>query len=1137
MIQDTELRNLYQTTSTERLQKLQMGLLQLEQGLDNAVALGELHYELHSLKGDSRSLGLDAIAALAEQLDEIVKTIQQQAIAVTLEVNDSLYQGIDTLGQLIEEAITGESATVNLDHTLDLLENVLDPTAASLPAGAAIAIAAPAPPPYIEDSELREIYAATSEGRLQTLETCLHQLDQESLNEDTLALLRRETHSLKGDSRAVGLDTIAGLAQSLEDITKDLQQRSLTPTPTVIHCLQEGVQVIRVLVTEATLGEPSGVNIEDVVERLITTIAAVTVTSPMALPASVTQPENITAAITEPFFDAATIEVVGEDASGVEAIASEPTIIAPDAVNAPDAAAFAELGAPLAAIEGTTLDLAADVVVTAAADVNLKQLTPTDDAHGKPQTVGSSSEQPVAADVDAGQTAPITTRQSLIDDDELREIYRTTSEERLQQLEASLLHLEKNPDDGATFAVLMREAHSLKGDSRSTGVDAVAVLAHAAEDVLTALQRQQVSLTTVSDRLYQSFDAIALLVQEAVTGEPANVNTPQLLQSLRATLPQTAVDIEGELATITKMPTSAKLATVEPKEDSGLQLDTVRVQTRALDALMTQAEELAVTRIQITQTTSQTEQLFALWEEWRAQKQNPSAATTDYEEQFENLILTLRSTVQENSNKLEIVAEDLRDRVRQLQLLPLSILFQSIPRAVRDLAKQQAKEVDLVLEGRETTADKRLIEGIRDSLMHLVRNALDHGIEAPNERIAAGKPPTATLRVKAYQTPLSLVLEIVDDGRGLDLEQIKRTALKRGLYNAAELALMSDNQIQQIILTPGFSTRSFITEVSGRGVGLDVLRTQVEQLKGSIQIDSTPGQGCVFRLQLSTALSTANVVIVEVQGITFAVPIEFLQMTLLVTPNQVTAIDGQDTLLVDDEPVPVADLATILELAESPVYPWATKPSIYRRDRRPCILLKVGDEQAGFFVDRLVDQQEVVSKPLNPLLKRVRNVTAATLLGTGDICMILNPPDLLKSLQRQTLTPTPSVSPKQSQPYRPRILLVEDSPPVRIQEKRLFEEAGYDVVTATNGAEGYEMLNARDFDAIVSDIEMPHLDGLALVTKIRQQPQYKELPIILVTTLDSDEDRQRGADAGANAYILKGRFNQEALLETLATLI
>ncbi|MEO1351721.1 MAG: Hpt domain-containing protein [Cyanobacteria bacterium J06635_15] len=1030
IIEDETLRSLYQATGIERLQKLQTDLLALEQTPNDPAILNALQRELHSLKGDSKSVGLETIAQLVQQIEAVINAIQLQEVEFTIEVSDHLYQGLHTTEQLVHEAVTGEADGVEVDQMLDLLQALLDGAMSTVPT---VPLAAPAPL-YIDDDELREIYRTTSESRLQTLEFSLTQLKQGPDDAATLEVLRRETHSLKGDSRAVGLESVAGLTQSIETLIKDLKSEAMPFTAEVSDCLAQGVGAIRQLVAEAVSGEPSGVDVVQVSDRLFEVAATAALSSP----------------------DASTLP--------------------------PDL------------------------------PVNL------------PVDLSVSTAQPVVSDSE---------------DAELLAIYRTTSEERLQRLEASLLHLEKHPHDEATLADLMREAHSLKGDAGSTGINAVKSLAHAVEDILIGIQRRTLELdSTISDRLYQGLDAIGQLVQAATTGVAVTVDADQHLQALREIAPTLAEDAPQPAATATE--TVAQVAPTPGRQEAGgLERETVRVETRELDALMAQAEDLAVTRIQISQTATQTQQLTALWEEWQANKHKPQTAEPPdppYEERVADLLLNLRATVQDNSSKLERVAEDLRERIRKLQLLPLSTLFQPLPRVVRDLAKQQSKAVNLILEGEDTLADKRILEGIKDSLMHLVRNAIDHGIEDPDEREAAGKSPIATLRVKAYQTAVSLTIDIQDDGQGLDIEKIKRTALKQGLYAREDLAIMSVSQIQRLILAPGFSTRSFITEISGRGVGLDVVQTQVERLKGSIQIESTPGAGSRFRLQLSTSLSTANVVLVEAQGMKFAVPIEFLQMTLLVAPDQINTVEGQDTLTLDGQTIPVTNLVEGLELAQSPTYSWVARSRQQVGDRRSCVLLKVGNEQAGFFVDQLVDQLEVVSKPLSPMLKRVRNVTGATILGTGEICMILNPPDMLKSLQQRPLSAIPA-SAQQTAQRKPIILLVEDSPPVRIQEKRLFEGAGYEVVTATNGLEGYTTLQTRAFDAVVSDVEMPYLDGFSLVAKIRQHPEHDDLPIILVTTLDSDADRKRGADAGANAHILKGRFNQEALLETLERLI
>ncbi len=418
--------------------------------------------------------------------------------------------------------------------------------------------------------------------------------------------------------------------------------------------------------------------------------------------------------------------------------------------------------------------------------------------------------------------------------------------------------------------------------------------------------------------------------------------------------------------------------------------------------------------------------------------------------------------------------------------------------------------------------------------MHMIRNSIDHGIETPQEREKFGKPPTATIRLRGYQTGNSIGIEIVDDGRGLDNESIKRTALRHGVCSSEELAKMSVNQIQSLIFAPGFSTRTEITELSGRGVGLDVVQSKVEQLKGAIAVESTRGLGCTFRLQLNTTLTTTHVLIVEVNSASYAIPIDFVQTTLLVARSQIFATGGCQTIAIDGQPVSVAWLTDLLQLPLTvPTSPKAAEASA---KLLPCIVLQIGTERLGLLVDALLDQQNVVLKPQSKLLQRVRNVSGATILGTGEVCMILNPQDLLKSVQKKTGKGTISQEFLQ-EVKKPAILLVEDSITIRTQVKRILEGAGYDVTAAVDGLDGFNKLKSRNFDAVVSDIQMPNIDGLLLTAKIRQQKEYTELPIILVTTLASDEDKKRGADAGANAYLTKGNFEQKLLLDTLKRLI
>ena len=823
----------------------------------------------------------------------------------------------------------------------------------------------------------------------------------------------------------------------------------------------------------------------------------------------------------------------------------------------------------------------------------------------------------------------------MIEDDELREVFKTASEEHLQNLDEGLLYLEKNPNDAAKIEELLREAHSLKGDAGMLGVKDVATLSHQIEHLLGGLKRQETTLTAdLVDRISYGIDAIRQLVYAAVTGEPCEINAFHSLAYLMGAKPETPTDAisainreqgtgnseqdepEGveppeepqaiEEPVIDSVPVSPPdempipVTTVaEPmnapppvtiSRDSTYKIETIRVPTRNLDGLMTQTGELTVTKIRIAHRLNEIEDLVSLWEEWSrdafvnrfvvhdlennlnryssekgtiGQLQNYYHRSTERLEQLGSLINQLRNTFSEDIARLDIISDELEDGIRTLRLLPLSTIFNLFPRMVRDLARQQRKEIELVISGGETRADKRILEEMKDPLMHILRNAIDHGIETPEERRKSGKPAIAKIELRGYQTATHVVLEVCDDGRGLDIEKIKQTALKRGICQPEELLGMTPQQIHSLIFAPGFTTRTVVTEVSGRGVGMDVVRTNVERLKGIIQVESSPRKGSVFRIQLGTTLATAHVLIVSVQGISYAIPVEFVQMTKLVQVNEIFAIEGRETIVFEDQPISVAQLADLLEIrwTSSQFEPESTisqesksrfslSPSLIQKNpssptmdvASPCIILKVGEEKLGLFVDALVDEQDVVLKPQSQLLKRVRNVAGATILGTGEVCIILSPQDLIKSIRKQAgVISSPIVRSalkvQDNSSVKPVILLVEDSITTRTQEKRILEAAGYEVVTAVDGLDGFNKLGTRSFDAVVSDIQMPNLDGLSLVTKIRQNRDYSELPIILVTSLASDEDKRKGAEVGANAYITKASFNQEVLIETLKRLV
>ena len=565
---------------------------------------------------------------------------------------------------------------------------------------------------------------------------------------------------------------------------------------------------------------------------------------------------------------------------------------------------------------------------------------------------------------------------------------------------------------------------------------------------------------------------------------------------------------------------------------------------------MSQAGELNVTKLRIIQRVEDINEAITLWES--AYKTKYSALRTPHSalessalrapnSAFERLgasLAELKSSVVADSARLDFVNSELEESINKIRLLPLSTIFNLFQRMVRDLAKEKGKEIRLVISGGDTVADKRIIEEMKDPLMHMVRNAIDHGIENPDERERNNKSRSATITIKAYQTPANVVIEVSDDGRGLEIESIKRAALKGKIATDSELAAMSNSQIYALIFVSGVSTSSFISDVSGRGVGLDVVRANVERLKGTVEAESLPEGGCTVRVKLPLTLATSRVMLVEVNSRKYAVSVEHILTTCLVHRKNIFTIEGRQAIVFNNMPLPVLPLSELLELkANTPNSEFRTPHSnASHSDILPCIILSTGDDMVGIFADVLLDEQEIVVKQYSSILKRVRNVSGATILGTGDVCMILNAFDLVKSVKMkrsQAVVETP----EQETETRKSVLVAEDSITVRTQMKRIIEGAGYEVVVAVDGLDAFKKLSGRPFDALVSDINMPNMNGLELTEKVRLNKKFKDMPVILVTSLASDSDRQRGLEAGANAYMAKPSFDQKVFLETLGRLV
>jgi two-component system chemotaxis sensor kinase CheA len=701
---------------------------------------------------------------------------------------------------------------------------------------------------------------------------------------------------------------------------------------------------------------------------------------------------------------------------------------------------------------------------------------------------------------------------------ELLGIFAAEAAEHIEVINRGLLAIEGA--DGAVSDELLQEvfraAHSLKGAAGAVNLPQVAVLAHELEDTFAELQQTAaVPQPEVIQEAYHRLDAIETLVRAATAGGPERTSS------------------EGNGQTSGGAPSVPSPPIAE---------DTVRVPTRKLDVLIAHVGELVVSRLGSEQRLAEVRALEAsvarseaMWRKaLRGRSHGDGSEGDDVPDQSfarmkdtRRALAQIRGAFDADVRRLAQVTADLEADVRRARLLPLAKILDAFPRLVRDLAKETGKEIRLVVHGSETEVDRALLEQVKDPLLHLVRNSVEHGIEPPEERATSGKPRTGTITISVRQHGEILLVEVADDGTGIDVPRVRRQAVESGLLSGEAAAELPEKEAVSLILRAGLSTSPAVTELSGRGVGLDAVRDAAERLNGSVSLETDPGQGTVVRLSLPVTVSTMHAVLLEAGRQTFALPVAAVDRTLRVREQDVLPAQGREAVLVDGRPVVLVPLAEVLSLDET--------PGSEERLERPAVVVASHERRIALLADRVARTGEVVIKNLPEPLSGVRHIAGATILGTGDVALILSPGDLVASVERHE----GEGAFRAGDVIRDRatILVVEDSVTTRTLEKNLLEAAGYSVVVAGDGLEAWGLLESGGCDLIVADVEMPRMDGFSLTARVRSDQRLRDLPVVLVTSRSTREDRERGVEAGADAYIVKGAFDQERLLDTIRRLL
>lgn len=747
--------------------------------------------------------------------------------------------------------------------------------------------------------------------------------------------------------------------------------------------------------------------------------------------------------------------------------------------------------------------------------------------------------------------------------------------------------------------VVFREAHSLKGAARSVNLADIEALCQAMEGVFAAMKRHEIEgYAELFDLLQQAADHLDRLL--SASGGELSAEIKFRLDELVGRLEETVVLRNGErekgrigedLSTIppvadsppqeaSPIPRFSDFPVQEvsppppaPRPPIPATTETVRVSTAKLSSVLLQSEEMLFAKLSAAQRVVQmreTRSCFHAWEkEWARiipvmqqirssldtappadsehSSQHRSAGSKremlklfeffewnrDFIKTVEERYITEIKTAKQDSRTLDGMVNNLLADMKKVLMFPFSSLLEILPKIVRELSRDNGKEADLVIRGEEIEIDRRILEEMKDPLVHLIRNCIDHGIENPAERKTKNKPLRGVITVEVSPRDNCVELIIADDGAGIPLDRIRGALLKLGTVTREKAEELTSRELLPYVFQSGVSTSPIITELSGRGLGLAIVREKVEKLGGTVSLESSPDTGTRFRIILPLTVATFHGVLVRLGELTFVIPTMHVERSLRLEREDIKTVENRETIHLQGEAVSLARLADVLELTP-------TANATACSGKVQAVVLTAAGTSIAFLVDEVLNEQEVLLKGLGRQLSRVRNVSGVTVIGNGKVVPILNVPDLLKSAVKfsgRSSQPAAADDTQQAVGLKRSVMVVEDSITTRTLLQNILGAAGYDVATAIDGLDACNKLKNANFDIVVSDVEMPRMDGFELTAHIRADKRLAELPVVLVTALESREDRERGIDAGANAYLVKSNFDQSNLLEVIKRFI
>ncbi len=716
--------------------------------------------------------------------------------------------------------------------------------------------------------------------------------------------------------------------------------------------------------------------------------------------------------------------------------------------------------------------------------------------------------------------------------------------DHIEALNRGLVELEKNPGDEENINAIFRAAHTIKGSSRMLKLTAITEVAHKLEDALGALREKRITHNReLAGLLFRGVDALAAMVEKVSAGEQITLDNALLCEALalaaggalsaasRTTGSEVLKGIKTASVQVAKPlveaeriePLSLQQAKPAPSSES------IRVKAEKLDDLIRLMGEVVSHQNKLKQRILDVSVL-----EREAKRtldvcsracDGPSLANA---RSLHMGLKQLLSVMRQDKTLQDILTTEFQEKALMLRMVPLSTVFDPLHRLVRDISNALGKDLDFEINGSGIELDKKMVEKLSDPLVHMLRNSIDHGVEEPQVRQMAGKPPKGRIRLSAAYDAGNIVIELLDDGAGISTAKIKEKALTKKLFDAATLDSMPEAVLLDLIFLPGFSTSGIITDISGRGVGMDVVkRNIVEDLKGAVHITTKEGVGSTFSIRLPMTLAIMRILLISCQGMKFGITTHYVTEIINVKATEIIDVVSRKALRLREEFIPIAELEGILNIG---------KNGRKQPEKLLILIVQVGAEKMGFIVDAILDEENLVIKSLPDHMKSVRLVSGVTISGKNEIINILHMPAVMEAARNAGVIRLASQT-EEVIGQEINILVVDDSVNTREIEKSILEAYGYRVTIAGDGMEALEMAGESNYDLVITDVEMPRLDGFSLTERLRSDNTYKDVPIIIVTSREKDEDKRRGISVGANAYIVKGSFDQNNLVDTVQNLI